>query len=257
MTSSSQQRLSTAEMVAKDRAGRSYRVCISACHIPLIENCTEAIDLLHPNEVEYFSSLQYERRQRSYLLGRYSAKRAAAVLIGEDRPDKIMIDRGIFTQPIVVHANHSNIQVSISHCDNVGISIGFPEAMPMGIDIERIDNRKIETLAAQMTALEQEAVRWLPYSASVKLMLLWTAKEALSKILKTGLIINFRFLEIDHFEIKDGLIYSCFEGFPQFCTLSYIVGDYVCSITYPKRALFANETLHGLRQNLIQVISDT
>lgn len=257
MTSRSQQRLSTAEMVAKDREGRSYRVCISACHIPLIENCTEAVKLLHPNEAEYFRSLQYERRQRSYLLGRYSAKRAAAVLIGEDQLDKIMIDRGIFTQPVVVHANHSNIQVSISHCDNVGISIGFPEAMPMGIDIERIDNRKIETLEAQMTALEQGAIRWLPYPAPVKLLLLWTAKEALSKILKTGLMIHFKFLEIDHFEIMDGFIYSCFEGFPQYCTLSYIIEDYVCSITYPKRASFSIETLHGLRQNLIKVISDT
>lgn len=254
MTSTYGKQTETFRFTAEDEAGRAYKACVSLCRILKIETHNEIVNELQPPEMDYYQTLKAERRQRSYLLGRYTAKRASALWLGEEEPDKIAIDRGIFTQPIVVHDGSANIQVSITHCGDTGISVVFPEAMPLGIDLEKVQPRQSRMLEAHMTAGELKAVRELPYDGPAKLMVLWTAKEALSKILKTGLLIRFELLELKGCEAREGLIHSSYEGFPQYRSVSFVVGEFVCSVAYPARAIIPDEDWLCFRRRLEKVI---
>jgi 4'-phosphopantetheinyl transferase len=69
---------------------------------------------LHPNERQYFDTLIIERRQFSYLLGRYVAKECIAVYAEKDDLTKVEIKHGVFKQPIVNYPLKPNIQVCIA-----------------------------------------------------------------------------------------------------------------------------------------------
>ena len=97
----------------------------------------EIIQYLHPQEHNYFNSLTFEKRIRSYLMGRIIAKHVVAALIGKKSLTNIIIQSGSYTQPIIV-SNKPNIQVNITHCDDFGAALAFPEAHPMRIDLERL-----------------------------------------------------------------------------------------------------------------------
>ncbi len=76
--------------------GDRYKVfinfCINGSHFKKQNpNC-----FLNSEEIRYFESLIYERRINSFLLGRYSAKKAISGLSGEDNLKKILIKNEIF-----------------------------------------------------------------------------------------------------------------------------------------------------------------
>ena len=76
-----------------------------------------------------------------------------------------------------------------------------------------------------MTDAEKELIRKYPDSYEFMLTLLWTAKEALSKILKTGLMTSFKILEIDKIEHKDGYWLSYYKSFGQYKVISFQTGS--------------------------------
>lgn len=188
---------------------------------------------LHIQERNYFNTLIFQKRRRSYLLGRFVAKQAVAKLTGQTNLASIIIQPGIFNQPIVV-CNEQNIQVSITHCGNCALAIAFPEAYPLGVDLEKIDYGNIEVLEKQMSPVEKKQISFLPFSRAAKATLIWTAKEALSKVLKTGLITPLEVFEIEKIErLENNYIVSSYKFFPQYKAISFTVNCYICSIVYP------------------------
>jgi 4'-phosphopantetheinyl transferase len=189
------------------------------------------IQHLHAQERNYYNTLKFEKRIRSYLMGRFVAKQAVAALTGEKKLTNIYIQAGIFTQPIV--SSNQNIQVSITHCDDVGVAIAFPEAHPMGIDLEKIDPNKRDTLQRQITEDEEDRIRSCALCYETGLTLLWTAKEALSKVLKTGLMTPFEVFEISKIELHDNYLMCYYKNFAQYKVIAFTIGSYMCSIVHP------------------------
>lgn len=216
------------------RSEHAFRAAFCFSFFSSRDNYEDLIKCLSTEERDYFNTLSFEKRINSYLLGRYVAKQAVAVLTGEDRLSNIIIQKGIFTQPIVV--TDKNIQVSITHCNNLGAAIAFPEAHPMGIDIEEINENKRNILEAQITKFEKEKVNFIPITYDMWLTLLWTAKEALSKVLKTGLMTPFEIYEIYKYELYDNFIICYYRNFPQYKVISFNIGSYMCSIVYPLKS---------------------
>lgn len=218
-----------------NRPERVFNAYGSFCFYPLWEQYQGIIPYLHPAEREYYESLKFEKRIRSFLIGRYAAKRAVAALTGETDLTKILIQAGIFTQPIVTLPGYYNIQVSISHCDHLGTALAFPEAHPLGIDIEKIHQDKNEVLERQMTPAEIELIKTQPDSYETMLTLLWTAKEALSKVIKTGLMTPMKIYEINKMEYHDHAYISYYKNFGQYKTISFKIGNYLCAIVHPMK----------------------
>ncbi|PKM52635.1 MAG: 4'-phosphopantetheinyl transferase [Firmicutes bacterium HGW-Firmicutes-7] len=204
------------------------------CYFKDQSNYDHARKRLHIKEQNHLSCLKYEKRQKSYILGRYCAKRAISGYLDEEDAMYISIDQGVFNQPIIIGSNDENLQVSISHCGNFGGAIVYEERFLMGLDIERIDERNRSTLENEMTTEEKVIVASLPFETNYGLTLYWTAKEALSKALKTGLMTPFSIYEINKIQIEEGYASCYFKFFAQYKTRSFHIGQYMCSIVYPK-----------------------
>lgn len=213
----------------ESRAWISFcRFCSPACF-------DEAASCLHPRELDYYNALRFERRKGSYLIGRYSAKKAISALSGGKKIRDIFIQPGIFNQPVATVPTEKNIQVSISHCDNFGAALAFSEAYPMGVDIERTHAENADVLAGHMTGAEKEKINACCAAYEAGLTLAWTAKEALSKVLKTGLTAPFEIFEISKIENHGNYINCYFKNFGQYKVVSFDFYSMICSIAYPFR----------------------
>ncbi|MBA4543501.1 MULTISPECIES: 4'-phosphopantetheinyl transferase superfamily protein [Thermoactinomyces] len=239
----------TAELILKGM-DRNYMAGLCLCYSRRMMAYMQTVKFLQAKEREYFDTLQFERRIKSYLAGRYAGKRAVSFLIGEEKPERVLIEHGIFHQPVAVYPGSSKVQVSITHCDDLGAAIAFPEAVPMGIDIERICPEKKDVLERQLTVREQDLAKSIPFAYETALTLFWTVKESMSKVLKTGLTSSVGIFLIEKTEINDRVIVSHFVHFPQYCAASFIFEPYICSIAYPKRAVWETGMVRDLLDDL-------
>jgi len=209
-------------------------------------------DTLHPAEQEVLKGYRFDKRRSSYLLGRLAAKEAVMQLSNMTQPETIWVDSGIFSFPIVKCPTLNNVAVSISHCDDIGLCLAFPEAHPMGLDIEHIDAGQTEailtqTAASELTLLKEHALDNIQgYTA------IWSIKEALSKILKTGMMLDFKIIKIKTLAVHGPILETTFEYFGQYKAYSYIRNDkYVISLALPGRT---EVNLEGLWEMLREII---
>jgi 4'-phosphopantetheinyl transferase len=192
------------------------------------------LSFLHPDEEKYYYSLKFDPRKASYLLGRNSAKQAIYQLTGIEDMQSIFIDFGIFQFPIVKGVVNQNIQVCISHCEDMGISVAYPEDHPLGIDIERINPNKTNVLEQHISVTEQQLLLQKNIPPCTGYTIIWTIKEALSKIFRTGLTMDFKQVEINSFQKKGAVYTSDFRNYAQYKAISCHSGNYVCSLILPK-----------------------
>ncbi|AOY78329.1 4'-phosphopantetheinyl transferase family protein [Clostridium formicaceticum] len=214
------------------RLDNTFKATLCCCFFSYVTEYEEIIQHLHPQERNYYYTLKYEKRSSSYLLGRFVAKQAVAAITGEKYLTNICIQSGVFNQPIAVH-NKQNIQVSITHCGGFGAALAFSEAHPMGIDVEQIKLNKRDVFEKQSTNLEKLELNSIPISYDMGLTLLWTVKEALSKVLKTGLTVPLNLFEISKIELSNYYIVSYYKNFTQYKAISFTIGNYMCSIVLP------------------------
>ena len=192
------------------------------------------VAMLHPAESIYFETLKFDRRKKSYLLGRIAAKQAVLELLQNNEAiSSFSVEFGIFQFPVVKYIQDQNIQVSITHCDSLGIAFAFPEEHPLGIDVEKIDADMVETMKIAIVDKEYDLMSSCSLDVAEGSALVWTLKEALSKVLKTGLTLDFKILEVESLE-KNGLVYtSTFKYFSQYKAISKKIGTHVFSIVLP------------------------
>lgn len=98
-----------------------------------------------------------------------------------------------------------------------------------------------------MTEHECNIINNCNHNKIVILTILWTAKEALSKVLKTGLTMDMKLFEINQLEERD-IYRGSFTIFTQYQFLSFIIEDTVFTIVTPKKG-----NLHVI-QNYIEEI---
>jgi phosphopantetheinyl transferase len=206
-----------------------------------------AENILGPREVAYFSSIRFVRRQQSFLLGRYAAKLALRDLVEEPDLKAIEITRGVFEQPIVHCTGRHGWCVTISHTESLTVALAFPSGHPMGVDTERIDSARTDTILSQ---LSDQEIRWVEAAGTNRLEIptaLWTAKEALSKVLHTGLMSPVQIYNLSEFRpIASGAWEGLFHNFGQYKANSWTGPTHALSIVLPKRsALVANHEISG------------
>jgi 4'-phosphopantetheinyl transferase EntD len=193
------------------------------------------LSMLHPKEYAYFNTLKFDARRSSYLLGRYAAKQAVLGSSEITAMPALLIDIGIFQFPVVKGSGRDNIQVCISHCDNIGLAVAFPEEHPLGIDLEKIAaEEEANTIKSYLTERECTLLKACNCPDSIGYTMLWTVKEAMSKVFKTGLTMDLKLLEIDTVEKIDKTYHTTFSNLAQYKAISCQSGEYICSIILPR-----------------------
>lgn len=190
---------------------------------------------LHPEEKAIYDAFPSRRRKESFLLGRLSARQAIAGLTGIGNPHAIWIDTGVFQFPVVRSAGLQNIQVSISHCDDIGFSVAFPEAHPLGVDVEKIGGETEEAVLSQLTGKEKMLLRACGQDHIAGYTAVFSMKEALSKILRTGMMLDFKFLEVDEIKVLKDAMACTFTHFGQYKAFARFKKTYVFSMALPRR----------------------
>ncbi|MCO1604465.1 4'-phosphopantetheinyl transferase family protein [Desulfosporosinus nitroreducens] len=190
--------------------------------------------ILHPDEMAYFNTLKYERRQKSYLMGRYACKKVLSIYLNEPNLTAIEIAQGIFGQPTVRYFTREMPGISLSHDNSFAVAIAFPDTYSMAVDIETADEEKVEIMKLQLTVAEIEFSKSGILSEPLLCTLFWTAKEALSKLIKCGLTIGFTLLEskIQEKEFDKGF-HITFKNFSQYQAQAWVVGNRVFTVAYP------------------------
>lgn len=217
------------------RETNSYQAgfCILQADLP---DLIPKFQLLHTEELAYYNTLRFDKRRHSYLLGRISAKKAIGAIAAYEDLGKIAITSGIFQFPIVQYSVTRNLQVCITHCDNLGIALSYPEAHPMGIDIEKTDKVNRDIIKEQFTLDEITLLKTVSLPETATTTMLWTMKEALSKILKTGLTMDMKVLEVQSL-VKEGdsLYVGQFKHLIQYKAICCVSDPYICSLVIPRK----------------------
>lgn len=195
-----------------------------------------AAAILHADEMQYFQPLPAVRRRVSYLLGRYAAKRALSAGLGDPAFASINIVPGVFSNPIVCYPTGNPWQVSISHSDSLVCAIAFPTLHPMAVDVECVDPEKVPAMATQLRDSEKAELVRQGLDVTTASTLLWTAKEALSKALCTGLMCPFDVFEVHSLtRISPSEFEGLYRNLAQYKFRSWIYDTNVLTITLPRR----------------------
>jgi 4'-phosphopantetheinyl transferase len=195
-----------------------------------------ADSFLHKNELLYFKTRKFEKRQKDYLTGCYVAKCVAAAYLNETDLVTIEIASGVFNQPLVRYMGWNIPGVSLSHSHEWSVALSFPWGHPMALDVEKVDPKRVDVLKRQLTEYEIDLVQRRGKDESIDYFQIWTMKEALSKVLGCGLTTPFHVLEIKtpHFQ-ENGDAECYFRNFGQYKCHSWIIRGYALSIVLPRK----------------------
>ena len=214
--------------LAITRKDVTFPVSMGVSSLPLSALQLELHRFLHPEERTTLTGIA----QHQYLLGRHAAKLAAFDFTGV-APAGIRILPGVFGQPVLTCPGHSNLQVSITHSGTHAMAVVFPESHPMAVDIEVLDG---ERFLPPLAPSESLLAASLPYTTEERQFLLWTAREALSKVLRTGLTTDLELFNVKSIAVNGDFLISTFVHFFQYKAVSWIAGNMACSLVLPERS---------------------
>jgi len=211
--------------------------------------------ILHPQEIFLLNKFETRKAKANFFAGRYAAKQAIYAYIGREDYAGMLIQPGVFGQPVLKMNDTDNLQVSISHSNGCAMALAFPEIHPMGIDVELIFKEDAFLSNGVISESEHHFLDMLNPDKLISNTLLWTIKEALSKVLRTGLMTPFHFFEICDVRHYKNVIISEFVHFPQYKSLSWIAGKYSFSIVSPKNSTLDLEVLNTVQNELSATFS--
>jgi phosphopantetheine--protein transferase-like protein len=145
----------------------------------------------------------HARRQRHWLLGRVAAKDAVRTWLwdhghGPVFPCEITVSNDPTGRPRVTGPFAGDLHLSIAHSGDLGVALVSPDG-PVGIDVEAIDDRALDTERIGFTDAEHrllDAESTHAGDRTAALVRFWAAKEAVAKARGTGFLGNPRNFEV-------------------------------------------------------------
>ncbi|MDD5457171.1 MAG: 4'-phosphopantetheinyl transferase superfamily protein [Candidatus Margulisbacteria bacterium] len=202
--------------------------------------CANKTYFLSSNEQSVFNDLLHASRRQTYLLGRYCAKTAISSL-KKIYFKETEIKNGIFGQPLLSASRHLDLEVSISHCGSTAGAFVFPTAYPMALDVEDINIEYTSIISSFLSEKENNLISGSKKHLDVYTTAIWTAKEALGKVLKCGFLAESNIFEIKSFEYNsvDQIFKGKFSFFPNWNFLVITAGQTMLTLVFPS-ALILN-----------------
>ncbi len=175
------------------------------------------LDWLTGAERSRLDALRFTKRRTEFLLRRWTAKQAVAAVLDWSRPNtpaptealaRILVGNHPTGAPYV-HVDGEPLDGDISVSDRAGWAVCLVDSAAadrtpgvrldaVGIDLEIVEPRSDGFVSDYLTTAEQLFVRALPDRTSQDgaANLLWSAKEAALKVLRTGLRADTRTVEV-------------------------------------------------------------
>ncbi|NHJ84295.1 MAG: acyltransferase domain-containing protein [Asgard group archaeon] len=151
-------------------------------------------ELLCSEELSKWQSFKVEKRKIEWLAGVLTAKKAVQQLYPKIDYKDILIEKTEFGKPIAMIPNRKTpLKVSITHSNGFAVAIADSK-INTGIDLEKIESRSKSIVDEMLSNEEKETIeQHSPGEITDELITkIWTAKEAATKVLGTGLNIDLR-----------------------------------------------------------------
>ena len=152
-------------------------------------------------EAAWLATMRFRKRRTEYLLRRWVGKQAVAAALGltgdELTAARIEVTNRPDGSPLVFLDGAPAVGcVSMSDRAGWAVCLVAHERVDVGCDLELVEPRSDGFVADFLTAAEQEAVRAAGSERDALANLLWSAKESVLKVLRTGLRRDTRSVEI-------------------------------------------------------------
>lgn len=221
--------------------GRSaYLAVVTEAMLQTRVHTPEAV--LSERELAHYHGLRFAQKRDGFLLGRSAAKQALAAMLHEEAWSAIEIQPGVFGQPMVHHARAVGVDVTLSHSNGMAVALAHPAQWPMGIDLETVEAGVAATVLAELDPSAEEQA-WLKASGlalAPACAILWGAREALGKALKTGLNSPMRtFALCGITQPEPGVWIGSYAQFPRFAWRVIQSGPRTLSLAFPQEVGFA------------------
>jgi 4'-phosphopantetheinyl transferase len=150
----------------------------------------EGDDWLCDGERAVLEGLRFPKRRNDWLLGRWTLKRA----INSYQPHK---DSALSSLEIRAaedgapeafrHGEPAGVSISISHSNNRSMCVAGSPELPVGCDLEMIEQREIKFFEDYFAPEEIALLQNSSAERNLVAYLIWSAKETILKILRQGL----------------------------------------------------------------------
>ncbi len=145
---------------------------------------------LDPREAAVLAGLRVPKRREEWLLGRWTAKRAVSLFLGDDvaRAPVCILAAPDGAPEAWTGAARAPCVISISHRAGRSCCAIAGPATELGCDLELVEPRSDGFLADYLTEAEVDAVTGAPSpERDLRANLLWSTKESVLKARRTGL----------------------------------------------------------------------
>lgn len=207
----------------------------------------EAVDL----SLEEWTRAQRYRNENAralWILGRLAAKRALFQLEPTAVLSSLSVQSAVTGTPYF-QGLESSYEVSITHSKSVALALVSPMRHPVTIDLESIRTERVAAITKMLTDRESQLASETEDPIST-LTLLWTAKEALSKWMRSGMSFDFRVLEVKSWKQKGNHISGAFSHVYHLKFESWRVGDWWITMVFPNKSECLEWDLDSLRSLL-------
>ncbi|HEY6947037.1 MAG TPA: 4'-phosphopantetheinyl transferase superfamily protein [Candidatus Acidoferrum sp.] len=153
---------------------------------------------LSPSEADELSAKRFAKRRRDWLLGRWTAKNAAALCLGIAKDLQALGEIEIRSKPsgapeVFLRNEPAPVTISLSHRAGMGACCIAPSHVLLGCDLETIEPHGDAFAADYFTVEEQMFVaKTEPTNRLSLLALFWSGKESALKALCKGLQLDTR-----------------------------------------------------------------
>ena len=159
-------------------------------------------DWLAKSELRRLERLRISKRRDDWRLGRWTAKRALATVLGLLQDHTSLMDIEILAgssgaPEVYIDHKPASASISLSHRDGVAACAIAQSTIPLGCDVELIETRSEAFVGDYFTEKEQDFIARRSGSERDRLLtLLWSAKESALKVLRVGLRADTRSVDI-------------------------------------------------------------
>jgi 4'-phosphopantetheinyl transferase len=177
-----------------------YRL-VHASEFPSLAQGQAWPDLLSPREEKLLAGLGHVLRRRKWLMGRAAAKRLVRDMLGDGQvPEKKI---SVLNQPsgepfvLIEGTGGWDYPISISHRSEVGMAAApLERTARIGADLETIEPRDAALVRQFYTDGEAQIVEAAGKARDEIVSRIWSAKEAVLKLLGLGLRIDTRGVQV-------------------------------------------------------------
>ena len=148
---------------------------------------------LTERERAVLNGFRYERRRSDWRLGRFAAKGAVSTWLGVS-PERVSVLAAADGAPEAwLDGRPAPVALSLSHRSGVALAVVCEPDVGLGCDLELIEPRSDAFVREWLDDDERRVLEHAPSAARPLLAnVIWSAKEAATKVLREGLRLNVR-----------------------------------------------------------------